>query len=85
MALSADRQILQPGETTELSVTAALADSTLLTDVQTSFCSSDETVLRVDETGKVTARSAGAASVCAVVRYEGNTLSRCLPFAVKDA
>lgn len=85
VALSADRQILQPGETTALSVTAALADSTLLTDVQTSFCSSDETVLRVDETGKVTALGAGAASICAVVRYEGNALSRCLPFAVKDA
>lgn len=80
-----DKSVLSPGENAKIKPSATLADTTHLCLCQYPpvYESSDASVITVDDRGNVHAVGAGAASVCVTVTYDGVSVSRKLPFAVK--
>ena len=80
-----DKHVLAVGETAAITASATLADTIHLCLCQNPavYESSDPSVLTVDGCGKVIAVSAGTASVTVSVTYDGITVSRTVPFAVK--
>jgi beta-glucosidase len=80
-----DKYIFSPGQQGTLKVSAALEDTTHLCMRKYApvFTSSDQEVASVDEFGKITANSVGAASITATVTYEGVSKSYTVPVVVK--
>lgn len=83
--VEADKQCYLPGETGRMKVVATLEDTTriCLCKYKPVFTSSNEAVATVDAEGVITAHAAGTALITAAVTYEGKTVSRALPVAVK--
>ena len=81
-----DKYCYLPGETGHMKVVATLADTirVCLNTYRPVFTSSDESVAAVDACGVVTARKAGTALITAAVTYEGKTVKRSVPVAVKE-
>ena len=79
------KQIYSPGQTGRIRVSATLEDATHLCMFENKpvFASSDETVATVSAEGVVTAVAAGTAKITATVTYQGVSVSRSLPIAVK--
>ena len=79
------KQIYSPGQTGRIRVSATLEDATHLCMFENKpvFTSSDETVATVSAEGVVTAVAAGTAKITATVTYQGVSVSRSLPIAVK--
>ena len=83
--VEADKQCYLPGETGRMKVVATLEDTTrvCLCRHKPVFTSSNEAVAGVDAEGVITAHAPGTALITAAVTYEGKTVSRALPVAVK--
>lgn len=80
-----DRYCYAPGETGHIKVVATLED-TQRVDLKAFppvFLSSDEEVASVDADGTVRAKKAGTALIHVQVAYEGKTVERCVPVAVR--
>ena len=80
-----DKYCYEPGETGAMTVVATLADTTrvCLKKNKPVFTSSDEAVATVDSDGVITAHKAGTALITAAVTYEGKTVKRSAPVAVR--
>ena len=81
----ADKYCLNAGEQSFIKVSATL-DNTRHLDMlkyRPVFTSSDENVASVDENGLVQAKASGTALITAAVTYEGKTLERKVPIAVR--
>ncbi len=76
--------VLKPGENVRTKVTAAMTDDSFydIDDARVAYKSSDPSVASVDESGMVTARRAGVASITATVSIDGKRLSDSYPLKV---
>ncbi len=81
----AERYVLEAGEQTRVLATATKEDAVhlCLCEHKPVFTSSNDAVATVEETGVVTAKSAGVAKVTVSVTVDGMTKSACVPIAVK--
>ena len=81
----AEKYCLNAGDQSFVKVSATLDNARHLdmTKYRPVFTSSDETVASVDENGCVTAKASGTALITATVTYEGKTLTRVVPAAVR--
>lgn len=80
-----DKYCYEMGETGRIKVVATLED-TQRVDLKENtpvFSSSDESVATVDAVGNIMARAAGTALITAAVTYNGKTVSRSAPVAVR--
>ncbi|GAT63443.1 glycoside hydrolase family 3 C-terminal domain-containing protein [Paludibacter jiangxiensis] len=79
-----DKTVLRPGNTLQTSVTASMSDDSFcnLAKAQVTYKSNNPAVASVDNTGKVTAQSAGVASIFASVTVDGTTVSNSYPVKV---
>ncbi|MBN1951543.1 MAG: glycoside hydrolase family 3 C-terminal domain-containing protein [Bacteroidales bacterium] len=84
LVAESSRSILQPGNTVQSSVTAAMSDDSFydLTNAVVAFKSNNPSVAWVDDDGKVTAKGVGVASIYAYVTVDGITLSDSYPIKV---
>ncbi len=76
--------VLQPGDDTSISMTAALSDDSFI-DIRNAtveFKSNNPSVIRVDNSGNIRALKPGVATVFAYVTYNGKTLSDSFPLKV---
>jgi beta-glucosidase len=80
-----DKYCYAAGETGRMKVVATLADTqrVCLCSNKPVFTSSDEKVATVDADGVVTAHASGTALITAAVTYNGKTVKRSAPVAVK--
>lgn len=81
---STDRIVLQKGNMAQTSVTAALSDDSFLdlAKAEISYTTNDNSVVSIDQTGKLTALKPGVASVSVHVTYDGITVSNSAPVKV---
>lgn len=80
------RQILRKNDIELLDIHAALADTSHLDlrKCEVSYQSTNKLVVDVDETGIVTAKGSGAATVIVTVKYGEKMKSGSIPFVVKE-
>ncbi len=81
----AEKYCMNVGETSQIKASATLENARHLCMqyVRPAFVSSNEAVASVDECGCVTARAAGTALIKVSVTYEGRTVTRNVPVAVR--
>lgn len=79
-----DKIVFRPGNTAQTSLTASLSDDSFidLNKAKVVYKSNNPLVASVDENGKVTANSAGVASIFTYVTYNGTTVSNSYPVKV---
>ena len=79
-----ERTVFVPGEFIQASVTASLSDDSFIniSNAKVVYKSSNSSIASVDQTGKVTANSSGAALISASVTYNGKTVSNNFPIKV---
>lgn len=84
ISVTADRNIMKPGENTYLRTTAVLEDTGRIEREKylPVYKSTDDSVIQVREDGLVTAVGSGAASVEVSVTYEGVKKTKKIPFAI---
>lgn len=84
ICVTADRNIMKPGENTYLRTTAVLEDTGRIEREKylPVYKSTDDSVIQVREDGLVTAVGSGAASVEVSVTYEGVKKTKKIPFAI---
>jgi beta-glucosidase len=81
----ASKYVLNVGSKSSVKASATLEDATHLDmcEYRPVFISSDESILTVDECGRVIGKRKGVASVTVAVTYKGVTKSAVVPFAVR--
>ncbi|MGE5944807.1 MAG: glycoside hydrolase family 3 C-terminal domain-containing protein, partial [Flavobacteriales bacterium] len=79
-----DKVILMPGDMVQTTLTAAMSDDSFydLSKAKVVYKSNNPSVVKVDDTGKVTATGVGVALIYAYVTVDGTTVSNNYPLKV---
>ena len=79
-----DKVVLKPGDMVQTTLTAAMSDDSFfdISKAKVVYKSNNPSVVKVDETGKVTATGIGVALIYAYVTVDGTTVSNNYPLKV---